>query len=405
MRTFLTTTGVIFTWGTVLWRLTLHRDGLAERYLSVTMFSLAMGLTLDQPTVAGALDHVADLTPNLAHLLKHICILVAAAASRETVRLHRYGTVIATRGWPGRIAAAAGAVAILAVLFTLSPAARSAETASLTASTATDGYMIGYWLIYVSFLSLILITTVLTTRYFARRTDPSSVRTTFDLISLGAIVGMAYLGHKVAFIALRAVGLRDGWFIDHYDGISSLLIAGGLLSLVLGISWQALARLPVIRQASAYRALRTLYPLWHRLYTATPEVALILPRSGRDDRPGPRDVVHCLQRRVVEIRDGSLALHPYRPAYSAATVQAVATAHGVRKRDLTPISEAALLEVARRTKLAGGVPREHSAGTWPVGGSGDLAGEIRALSHVARRMHLIDSMASTLEATQKAVAK
>ena len=403
MRIALTTVGLVLMWVTVLWRVRLGRTGLSERALTVTVAALALGFTLDQPLIAARLDLGPPAVPNLADVLKHACILLGAAGARETMELHLHDERTARQGRSVRLLVAVAAVAALGVLFALSPA-RSAETTSLTVATATDGNMLGYWLVYVAFLGAVLIPITSTMYRFARHTEPSPVRTTFALIGAGTGAGVLYLAHKAGFIVLRLFQVRGGWLVDHYDQVSTLLIAASVIPLVIGLMWQYLVRLPVARHAAAYRALVVLHPLWWRLCEATPAIALTPHPAGRhDERPWPRDVDYCLQRRVIEIRDGVLALRPYLGLSNPDRAEDALTILGVSGRNREPLAQAAWLEVARRAKLAGVQPTSDQVTT--AAGATDLAGEIRTLTRIAKNLPVVDAAADLLSAHRKAPAR
>jgi Family of unknown function (DUF6545) len=71
-------------------------------------------------------------------------------------------------------------------------------------------------------------------------------------------------------------------------------------------------------RAHRYAIFHTLRALWVRLYAASPEIALLPPRSDRlGDIAALRDIDFHLNRRVVEIRDGILRLFPFCDAFVA----------------------------------------------------------------------------------------
>ena len=149
MRITPTTVGLILMWVAVLWRVGLCRTGPPERALAVTIAALALGFTPDQPWIAARFDLGLHVVPNLAEVFKHGFILCGAAGARETLELHRHDERIARRGRPVRLLVAVAAVAALGVLFALS-SAHSVEATSLTVQTATEGYMLAYWLVYLA---------------------------------------------------------------------------------------------------------------------------------------------------------------------------------------------------------------------------------------------------------------
>jgi hypothetical protein len=400
MRVALSTIGLILMWGTVLWRADRGRTDMPGRVLTATLGILALGCTLDQPLVAASFDHVT--MPNLAHVLKHGLLMLGAAGAREFLQLHMHDERTAHQGRSIRLVVTVLAVAALASLFALSPA-RSVETTSMTVATVTDGYMLGYWLVYVTTMGAALVPVTAAMSRFARHTEPSPVRTTLTLIATGTGIGVLYLTHKAIFIAMRLLQVRGGWLIDYHDQVSTLLVAGSVIPLALGLTWQYLARLPLVRHALAYRALAVLHPLWLRLYEATPAIALTPPRNRqRDDRPGPLDVDHCLQRRVIEIRDGALALRPFL-ALNDRSAEDVLARLSVNKRDRGLFAEAAWLELARRAKVAGLHPSNDHVNI-PAGAT-DLAGEIRTLTRIAKNLPVVDAAADLLGEPREAWAR
>ncbi|MEV4443151.1 MAB_1171c family putative transporter, partial [Streptomyces sp. NPDC049577] len=69
------------------------------------------------------------------------------------------------------------------------------------------------------------------------------------------------------------------------------------------------------RRLAAYRRHRRLYPLWAALHEAIPTIALTPAHSPFADRLTVRRLEFRLYRRVIEIRDGQLALRGhYDPA-------------------------------------------------------------------------------------------
>lgn len=400
MRALVSVPAVMGLWVTAAWRLRRARRGLPDKTLLVTMLGLACAFTLDQPAVAAAV--ALPSMPNAAYLAKHCCVLAAAAAGRETLRLHLYEQEQALRGVQVRAFLALGAILALCALFATSPTA-AGHTSSLTVTTATDGHMLFYWLVYSLFLGAVLAAICRVTARFARLTDPSPLRTTFGLLSVATGVGVLYVADKVSFIGLRLSGARNGWYVGHYDPVSTELMSLSALLLILGLTWPYLVRLPVLRHVGDYRALQLLHPLWRRMYDATPAIALAPPTGARDARPWPRDVAYYLQRRVVEIQDGALALRPYLDPQHMTQAARLTPDWSVPAQDAALVADAVALELARRAKMARRRPREGIEA--PAPGPGDLAGEIRALSKLASHLATVDAIATRIQAEQGAHAR
>ena len=137
------------------------------------------------------------------------------------------------------------------------------------------------------------------------------------------------------------------------------------------------------RWAERYRACRQLYPLWRDLCRAFPDLALVSPPSAVADALALRDVDLRLVRRMVEIRDGRLALRAYLPAGTVAGVRSACEAAG-----LTPVAtqatvEAASLAVALRQRSQGEVAQAPDLLPATPGGT-DLDQEVAYLVRVAQ---------------------
>jgi hypothetical protein len=118
----------------------------------------------------------------------------------------------------------------------------------------------------------------------------------------------------------------------------------------------------------AYRSLVVLRPLWTAIRDAFPEIILVVPGRAAFERGGADNGQLRLYRRVIEIRDGMLALRPHLPAsFAPGGDPAVAEARGIA------------LALHRR---AAGEPPEVNPGAWaPVGP--DVPDEVAWLSRVS----------------------
>ena len=106
----------------------------------------------------------------------------------------------------------------------------------------------------------------------------------------------------------RALGVQ-GPFIRTAPGVIQALFGALIVLVAVGGVLPATQRWPLVRQAGFYRSLRRLYPLWDGLCQAVPGIALD-PVPAWADRLDPRDLRMRLYRRVIEIRDGYMALSP-----------------------------------------------------------------------------------------------
>jgi hypothetical protein len=134
------------------------------------------------------------------------------------------------------------------------------------------------------------------------------------LIGLGCWLGLGYIAVKAVLVVMLVAGRgsADGGI---ESTISRLLaVAGGLL-VIIGSALPYLAhRAGAARKwIVTYRNLQRLYRLWELMYRADAGFALDPPGSRLVDAFRVRDLDLRLYRRVIEIRDGYLALAPYLP--------------------------------------------------------------------------------------------
>ncbi|MEV6304755.1 DUF6545 domain-containing protein [Actinoplanes sp. NPDC051861] len=129
---------------------------------------------------------------------------------------------------------------------------------------------------------------------------------------------------------------------------------------------------------AAYRMLIVLRPLWSAMRSAFPEVVLWRPARSAVELRGVAGVRLRLYRRVIEIRDGMLALRDHLPA-GTAPEGAAAEARAI---------------AAALSRLAAGEPPADPPGRWaPVGP--DMADEIAWLSRVSVAYRALNEGAPT----------
>ena len=131
-----------------------------------------------------------------------------------------------------------------------------------------------------------------------------------------------------------------------------VLVSNGLLIVAvlgvtggdLGTPWRWLAQ---------YRSYRRLYPLWHLLRTTTPTIALTAlfapPRSATGDAARLDRIALRRLRRVIEIRDGMLAIRPYCDPQIATKASELCQQTDLNVAKRPAVVEAAMLVVASRT--------------------------------------------------------
>lgn len=144
---------------------------------------------------------------------------------------------------------------------------------------------------------------------WAAKADLPWLRRGLRIHTVGCVFGLVFCVHVMGYQLAEAVGITPPWVELEADGA---LVALSLLPAFVGVTapvWGPRVE-RIARAARHYRHRRRLYPLWRLLSGST--VTLDPPRSEWHDRlrlrPGQQhDLVY---RRVIELWDGLLALHP-----------------------------------------------------------------------------------------------
>jgi hypothetical protein len=373
-------------WIVVAVRLATLTRGINQLYLFVALAALAVGLTIDIRWVTEALHEIDGLGPNVPHLAKHLMVVIASGAAWEVVRCVGLTSRQAALHRTWRLLTAAVALAALIITFTLAPVHAEALP-GLTVAAAGQPALLAYWAVYLAALTAALIGIVRIAVASLRTFPCGAVRTGMAWIGVGALLGLAYCAHKVIYLAVATSGVAptdDGTT----EVVQSMLLASTVLAFVVGLLWPGAVRWPLMRHIIAYHAYRRLRPLWRAYVQAEPGIAL-----AETGRPTLRDIELRLYRRVIEIRDGMLAVRPYADARSREIAFREAQRAGHTNPDL--VGEAAGLEVARRAKLQG-LPQAHDHADALTGGA-DLADEIRVLTRIAKAWPAAKAVADKID--------
>lgn len=209
----------------------------------------------------------------------------------------------------------------------------------------------------------------------ARQTHDRVLRAGLGSIVAGIVAAACYIVSKtVVAISARA----DFTFPAGREFLlSKALPTAAHLLVLVGVGLPAL-----VDWARRCRQYRWLGPLWHALYQAEPSIAL--------DPPALFPTRMRLYRRVIEIRDGLLALHAYRSPEVTEVARRSAAEAGLRGGRLEAAAEAAAVTAALRARTEG-VEREGVEPLPPrtaVAGGEDLGSDTEFLSQVARVYHL-----------------
>ncbi|MEU9336336.1 MAB_1171c family putative transporter [Streptomyces sp. NPDC048290] len=205
----------------------------------------------------------------------------------------------------------------------------------------------------------------------ARGLPSGPLRTGLLLIGAGAAIGLVWGAWGVTGIRNMVVTHQQG---AAQDPVAVALGTGCLAVAALGATaarWSG-ALDGLRRRLRARRDHHALEGLWAALHTVLPETALPVhpwPGGGRPvrrgrglrGRVGLRDVEFALYRRVVEIRDGYLALRPHVPAELPDWTRTALDYFPPPRPAVAAVTEAAAVAAAIEAATAG--HRHREAGT------------------------------------------
>ncbi|WP_433290584.1 MAB_1171c family putative transporter [Actinoplanes sp. CA-030573] len=332
-------------WGACVARLpTLLRDK-RQQALWATLFAGALTETSAFPPVAEAVGR-----PILTHLLGAVAAFV----------LLRFLALLTGAGGLRRQLALT--VTVLVTLLVLDAVTGGIDPGPARLAGPLSPATVAYWAVLEVYLGTVLIIATLLFWSVARDAPAGLPRLGLRTAAVGTAMISVYAAAKTTLIVLSGAGVPIDFDAvapwGHYlQGVGTLLaVSGGLV--------------PAGRRAravlTAYVSLLVLRPLWTAMRDAFPEVILFSPRRAVIELAGVDELHLRLYRRVIEIRDGMLALRPY-------------LADGSHE---TPQAEAMAIAVALRRRAAGCPPDDDGRTFAPVGPQ--MADEVAWLSRVSR---------------------
>ncbi|GAA3771030.1 hypothetical protein GCM10022225_67710 [Plantactinospora mayteni] len=367
----------------------------------------AAGFTMAVPAVYTAVSRFFGV-PNLASLLVYSCIVGYSITALVMLML-----------WHMPAAEALPRARVLAVFYGLVLVAMAVLFANSGATVEAPSDFddiygprpVGgtFLLVYVSAFAFGLGVAAWRSLQFANRVARTDgrpwLRRGLRLVAAGSIVALGYCLGKGGYVVAAWLGTRLPLLSD----VGTLCACLGALVITIGFtipSWGPNLSAAADRLGRARTYLR-LYPLWHAMYQVMPEIALDPPASRRDDLRMLRDLDFALYRRVIEIRDGRLALAPYLaptdetppPARSSggssSGATAAATREAVRIRDALARLRAAAPE-RQAAPPAGPAARDsRSAPPAPPDDDGDLVGDLEFLGQVSSALRRLSPATAT----------
>lgn len=320
----------------------------AQRYVSG--FALCMGLALffNAPAVADGLSHEATLD-TLVVLISH-SLKMAGLAFLVLVAYALKSPTAARRAVHRQVWTAGAALATSVTFFFVAGAATTGD--QLSVSGGRRWALATYSALFAVYGAWCLLVLARELAVHVDRTAPGLLRTGLRLMMLAAASGAAWtawaLDDVVADLSVGRQGVGEDMVSSSLGAVTALLATGGATATL----WGGTLGAPV-RWLRAYRRYRALEPLWSALHRELPQIALDPSVTGR--RPGLQQAEFALYRRVIEIRDGHLALRPY---FDSDVARWTAEAedrdrHHDRDRDRRAVLEAATIAAALENKRAG----------------------------------------------------
>ncbi|WP_328646552.1 hypothetical protein OHS58_46895 [Amycolatopsis sp. NBC_00348] len=236
------------------------------------------------------------------------------------------------------------AMVLLAVCYALSGPERDGDDmvvskAGLPFALANQGVFLAYGLISLGLLITVFVRS-------AWHAEPGPLRAGLWLLVGGVGAAFAWTFWDVddvrQLLRTARIGARE-------DVLSSVLAATTVSFLTAGATLSAWspAVSSVLGRVRAYRAYRRIEPLWTALHAAVPGIAL---NPGHELTSGPE---FALYRRVIEIRDGHLALRAHFDPQLPARAEEEARRAGVPEADVAATVEAVTLAAAIEAERKG----------------------------------------------------
>lgn len=236
----------------------------------------------------------------------------------------------------------------------------------------------------LGFMGWAMLSVVLLYRRVGHDAGPGALSQRLVLIRAGCLCGLALVATKAAIVAGSLASVGERWN-GPADALQGTLLGATLLTIAIGAGWPQLVASvsAVIAEAAAARSLVRLRRLWRLMYDTDPAIAL-LPSPLTSLLIGSVSLRERLYRRVMEVRDGLLALAPYASARLREEVAASAVAQTGSRREAEAVAEAVWITAAVRAKRSGQPPcAKAAAPPRSVLGGADLGEEVAWLELVA----------------------
>ncbi|SEG54398.1 hypothetical protein SAMN05216223_106120 [Actinacidiphila yanglinensis] len=324
----------------------------AQRYVSAFALCMTPGMLLNAPSTEALVGRPAPQLVEsglLAHALKtgglSFLVLVALALRVPAVPRAPLRRQIALA-----VAVQVGSVALFLA------AGVGVRDGSVVTADGHGWQLAGYNTLFAVYGAWCLLVLGRELARHATRTDPGLLRTGLRLMMLATVVGVLWtlwtFDDVADNLAHGRQAMEEDLTANSLGAVTAAFATGGATVTLWGGPLSAR-----LRWLRARRRWLALDPLWSALHSELPEIALTAGAPPRQ-RPALRHAEFALYRRIIEIRDGHLALrayfHPAVPAW-------VAEAADPDPHDA--VVEAAAIAAALANRRCG---RCHDAGAEPA---------------------------------------
>lgn len=370
--------------------LTIRRD--AGRMTTWVMFVFfALVFTTGWSVVWDPLDSVTG-SRAATFLITECCVMLFSGSVLVLLLLWSNEPDAAVPRIRRTVAVVGVALALMIGLFVLSGSAREGEQPFTRWGRGAAEFNL-YLLLYLLVFTVAILAIARLSWRYARLTTPSWLRSGLYVVVAGALVGLLYSVGRVG--VLVGAGLRRD--LQDFERVAELGAALGALLVMVGMTaplWGPRVS-AVVRYTRHLRAYRRLRPLWSALCAHDPGIVLETPA----DAPGaqlwqlarhPGRLDYNVGRRVIEIRDGILALHPRLDPAIAAGAYEHYRSRGLRGERLDACVEAWRIRTALDTPASTRQPGTQSAAM--NNSPEDLEAEITWLEQVSGAFATIPSL-------------
>ncbi|WP_329317182.1 hypothetical protein OG723_44355 (plasmid) [Streptomyces sp. NBC_01278] len=376
----------VISWSAFFYKL---RDLLRDRgnrelqLLCLAIATFATPFVVAAPWLYVRIDSALGIT-NIATLITYtsvaICLasflalLVSWSSAQDRVKLwHR--TLIAY---------GVTSVALMITLFSLGNVGDGEHHVDFDVHYAETPYITEFLLVYaVLFLVGMTGLAWMCWRY-AKAVDRPWLRRGLRTVAVGAGFGLGYAIPKVVSLTWDILGTSPLHFVSvnvapMCASVSAWLFAVGFTMPAWGVGLDNTRE-----RLHQYRAYRTLHPLWADLTQAFPDVVLFPDLYPQNASKALRseDLPFLVDRQVIEIRDGQLALRPYFDPAVAQSAREQGATQGLPDDQVEAMVEAAQIRAALNA-MAAGVHEHHAADVPHDPAAGDMGGEREWLMRVA----------------------